>query len=170
MTYEHRIEYLAYELAVKHHDGHKYGDSPYIDHLRDVVVNLHLFYHTDPIIIAAGWLHDVLEDTGCTTDEIDVIHPAVTEIVMAVTDEPGPNRAIRKAKTYAKIAGNTKATIVKLADRIANIERSMGCQDKLKMYELEYGAFLEALFDENMPECLGMWHYLDELMELNSEN
>jgi hypothetical protein len=49
----------------------------------------------------------------------------VLEIVQAVTDQPGSNRHERHLATYPRIALLEAAVCVKLADRIANIERSM---------------------------------------------
>ena len=55
------------------HQGQFYGDVRYTKHLEDVVVVLYRFGHTDDDLICAGWLHDVIEDTPKTYQDIKKI-------------------------------------------------------------------------------------------------
>jgi hypothetical protein len=70
----------------------------------------------------------------------------VPEIVQAVTDQPGANRHERHRATYPRIAELEPAVCVKLADRIANIERSSRLAGRmLCQYLAEHAYFVETL-------------------------
>lgn len=156
------------EFAKSKHRDQKYGDKPYISHLDSVVRVLENFgYGDNYYLVAAAYLHDVLEDTDTTFEELAKIDRFVAEIVLAVTDEPGENRKERKAKTYPKIKGNTFATIIKLADRIANVSNAINVNDKpgmFEMYKKEHAAFVKGIKgDQGFPGDL--FNYLDGLMQ-----
>lgn len=53
----------------KHHNQ-KYGNEPYHKHLEAVVTRLKGIGITDEDVLCAAWLHDTIEDTGTTFDEI----------------------------------------------------------------------------------------------------
>lgn len=143
----------ARDFAILCHGDQKYGEYPYEIHLGHVV-NVLLRFGVMPDtesqlnLMAAAWLHDVLEDTPVTYKEIeDAFNPEVARIVFAVTDEPGATRRERKEKTYVKLAQNPDGVIVKLADRIANVEFSLihGNIDLLYMYHKEQPGFEAAI-------------------------
>jgi guanosine-3',5'-bis(diphosphate) 3'-pyrophosphohydrolase len=152
------------EFAVKAHGQQMYGDEPYIVHLIAVEKILIRFGHTDEPMLQAAWLHDVVEDTQTTLEDIKTqFGKTVADIVSSVTSESGINRKERNTKTYPKIAASRPGTILKLADRIANVEHSINTQSPLlKMYRKEYADFQAALphTDENQ----AMWAYLDRLL------
>lgn len=78
----------------------------------------------------------------------------------------GRNRHERYAKTYPKIKANKDALIIKLADRIANIEFSKGSNTSfVEMYKKEWSGFYGALFnsEETDPRIKKMWQYLEGL-------
>lgn len=86
----------------------------------------------------------------------------ISDIVFAVTSEPGENRADRFRKTAPKIQFNKKALIVKLADRIANTEASLQSNPKLyKMYLKEFPLFKELLYNPQDVELLLLWNRLE---------
>jgi (p)ppGpp synthase/HD superfamily hydrolase len=149
------------------HAGRTYGNGPYTDHLQMVVGILTQHGFGTPKFLAAGWLHDDLEDTATTLEQLQKeFGNDVAEIVFAVTDEPGKNRRERHAKTFPKIQAVPGAVIIKLADRIANVESSWRTRDaKLFMYRNEYGEFREALRREAASRTvLAMWERLDKLL------
>ncbi len=143
----------AREFAIQSHGEQKYGVYPYEIHLGNVVSVLLRFgvvpdSERNVNLIAAAWLHDVLEDTPVTYKEIEeAFNPQVAQIVFAVTDEPGATRKERKEKTYVKLAENPSGVIVKLADRIANVEFSLvhGNIDLVTMYHKEQPGFEAAV-------------------------
>lgn len=157
----------AKEFAIAKHANQKYGDRPYSYHLAQVSQLLAEFgYLGDEAITAAGWLHDTLEDTETTyTELVSEFGHEISDIVWAVTNEPGGNRVDRFRNTALKIQSNKKALIVKLADRIANTEASLQTNPKLyKMYVKEFALFKELLYNpQQNAELIPMWNRLIEL-------
>lgn len=151
-------------FAVFAHANQMYGGKPYLVHLAAVANTLERFGYDSGKMIAAAYLHDVVEDTGYTHEDIlGLFGPTVADIVTAVTNEPGVNRKERSLKTYPKIRANKLAVMVKLADRIANIENCIVTDnDRLDMYRKEHAAFKEALQDSYM--YVNMWKWLDFLV------
>jgi (p)ppGpp synthase/HD superfamily hydrolase len=152
---------IAREAAVRLYAGRLYGERPYWEHLAAVVAVLLRFGFDDPVLIAAAWLHDALEDGVASFAELVALGlpPGVIAIIVAVSDEPGANRRERKRRTYPKIAALRRAVIVKLADRIANVEAAL----KKAMYAREHGVFRAALYrPEHQLE--GPWEYLDRII------
>ena len=140
---------------------------PYGFHL-DMVVNWVRTYIGDvcenekdllPIFFAAFY-HDSIEDARLTYNDVMKIARSLmdeeqaflaTEIVYALTNEKGRNRAERaNEKYYEGIRAIPYAPFVKLADRLANTSYafSKGTADSLRMskvYREELPEFLEAL-------------------------
>jgi (p)ppGpp synthase/HD superfamily hydrolase len=163
---------VARFYATVKHAGQLYGgDLPYTHHLAAVTQVMVRFMddlkNGDPQLcgweddlLVACWLHDIVEDTGTKVKEVrEMFGERVARLVEAVTDEPGENRKIRKALTYPKTRNEKYAVLVKLADRIANIEAggSLG-----NMYKKEYEDFRRALYTKGTGDC--MWAHLDKLM------
>jgi guanosine-3',5'-bis(diphosphate) 3'-pyrophosphohydrolase len=142
----------ARTLAVASHGEQLYADEPYERHLEEVVRVL-VSNGADPSIpghldvLCAAWLHDTLEDTDLDPAIIEAEFGAkVLEIVRAVTDQPGMNRHERHRATYPRIAELEPDVCVKLADRIANIERSSRLAGRmLRKYLTEHAYFVETL-------------------------
>lgn len=152
----------AKTFADKHHGDQKYGNEPYNVHLKAVDDVLDRFNVTDPNLRAAAWLHDTLEDTNASYEEVSAeFGEVVAQIVNAVTDGPGDNRKERKSHAYPKIRATPGAVAVKLADRIANVESG----GKIDMYKKEYPDFKRELFNKgDDPTVQRMWHHLDTLL------
>lgn len=147
------------------HSNQMYGPYSYTKHLFDVVRVLDNHDMKNDYIIAAAWLHDVLEDTNTTFEELMIDYGRnIARLVYAVTDEPGENRAERHARTHPKIlAAGREATAIKLADRIANATFSKEHNHSmLAMYQSEYPVFKQKL---RIPgELKTLWASLDLLM------
>ena len=82
-------------------------------------------YTGDPEMIAAAWLHDTVEDTPVTLEELGrEFGPGVAELVDQLTDVSRAgdgNRKLRKAIDREHLAGaSARAQTVKLADLIDN--------------------------------------------------
>lgn len=155
----------ARELATTAHAGQRYGDRPYTAHLEHVEEVVRRFPHT-PVMRAAAWLHDSVEDTSLTLEEVAAaVGDEVAAIVAAVTDQPGANRAERKARTLpALAAASPEARAVKLADRIANLEasRATGRADLLAMYRREQAELRRQLARPGEHEA--QWALLESLL------
>mgnify|MGYP003658287619 CR=1 FL=1 len=148
-------------VAVKAHTGQDYDKIfPYEKHLDDVVSVLHGFGYGGRFIVA-GYLHDVLEDCPISYKYIkNYFGLVVAEMVYCVTDEIGRNRVEKKSKTLPKIASNPDAIILKLADRIANVNHG----GKIDMYSKEFTAFYDALYIPGHADEL--WNQLKTLLKI----
>ena len=152
------IAKLAEVFARGAHAGQKHGDRPYWTHLEGVVYRLISWgYETDSPVVCAAWLHDTIEDTKVTYQEIKrVFGKDIAEIVWNVTDEMGRNRKERKDKTYPKIFSTPESTALKLADLYDNVFKSFKNQDRhLDMYIYEWPdirrVFLDGIHKHDMP-------------------
>jgi len=141
----------------------EYSGKPYTHHLDDVYAVLVENGIDNKAILTAAYLHDIIEDTPTTIMElIRMFGDRVTELVFLVTDKEGKNRHEKHMATYPGIADDEDATILKMADRIANARASRGTK-LLKMYRKEYSYFKETLFKPNF-KYPKMWAELDELL------
>ena len=164
----------AEALAEQAHGDQRYGDEPYIVHLRAVAAVLERFGVTPATpdgeaLLCAAWLHDTLEDTKLQASQIAAINRLSLDLVQRVTDEPGTNRAEKKALTYPKIAAHPLAVALKLADRIANLEAclenpSERTRRKLEMYRGEQPGFRAALHPTEGVWLEELWTHLDKLL------
>lgn len=152
-------------LAISLHGTQTYDGYPYYYHLEQVVDVLIEFGFTEDKYIISAYLHDILEDTAISYNDIKKqFGEEVAEIVYAVTDELGRNRKERKAKTYPKIKANPDAVIVKLADRIANTRNSIKNKPSMaKMYAKELQGFRDALYIPNTEAEL-LWKELEDIL------
>lgn len=155
------------EFAIVCHGAQRYGREPYVNHLDAVVRVLLEEGEGSPNILAAAWLHDVLEDTKATPFQLDFyFSPDVRRIVQAVTKPP--KAEYNEAEYFARIAAVRGATEVKLADRIANIEACVGdyrtlTKGLLMRYLREAEPFQAALRDGQ--SLGGMWKRFDLAVE-----
>lgn len=133
-TYIHKEQNLAlikkaYDIASSYHEGQfrKSGD-PYVQHPIEIAYILTTL-HAGPSTIAAGLLHDVLEDTEMTKEEmIKEIGEDVTSIVDGVT-KISKLKYMTKEKILAQnhqkillaMARDIRVIIVKLVDRLHNM-------------------------------------------------
>lgn len=157
----------ARALATRAHTGQRYGAAPYTVHLAQAVAVLHRHGVTDAKLVAATWLHDTLEDTSVSRDTlVAAVGEPITALVDAVTDGPGAHRAERKARPYRMIPQTPGAVLVKLADRVANVEASVGVRPtKLAKYRAEHATFREKLHAADDRRAAALWATLDALLE-----
>lgn len=174
-SYDMSLRFARYFATTEHVNirHQTYNGLPYTHHLMDVEYVLRRFLPSitqepwnSPIVLAA-WLHDVVEDCGIKIKVIaEMFGQAVGDLVWAVTDEPGPNRKTRKLLTYEKIRDTENAVVVKLADRIANVETG---GELVGMYAKEHPDFKRNLHDAKIdpnlkPVVAAMWDHLDNLL------
>lgn len=98
--------------------------SPYINHpiaLATVLSNEAGI--VDAVVIAAALLHDTIEDTETTSEELQALFgKVVTSIVMEVTDDKSLPKAERKRLQIVHArTSSRRARLVKLADKICNL-------------------------------------------------
>lgn len=159
---EHDLEARARERARIAHAGQEYGGGEFfVEHLARVVATLERFGDAGPLLRAAAWLHDVVEDTPVTVEALRTeFGDELATLVWRLTDADGGTRRERQSETHAKIREDARAVRVKLADRIANVEsaRERGSH-LMAMYRKEYAQFRRELWRRD--EYPDMWAALE---------
>ncbi|MBT6153072.1 MAG: bifunctional (p)ppGpp synthetase/guanosine-3',5'-bis(diphosphate) 3'-pyrophosphohydrolase [Planctomycetaceae bacterium] len=149
------VERAMRTAAIWHrNDVRKATDTPYITHPASVAMILIRAGFTDDCLLAAALLHDVVEDTDCTLDELaDAFPPAVVEYVAALSeqklDESGENRSwrIRKEEHVAEVAAAPLAArAIVLADKLHNLTAMC--------YDIEFDANLWSRFNASPADIL----------------
>jgi GTP diphosphokinase / guanosine-3',5'-bis(diphosphate) 3'-diphosphatase len=119
----------AWEFCVQHHEGQmRASGEPYVIHpleVAEVLAEMKL----DPTAIAAGLLHDAVEDTPATSAEIaTTFGDQVAHIVEGVTKIDKiqfANREDRQAENVRKMllamVSDVRVVLIKLADRLHNM-------------------------------------------------
>ncbi len=119
----------AWEFCVKHHEGQmRASGEPYIIHPLEVAEVL-AEMKMDATAIAAGLLHDSVEDTPATNEEIQAeFGDQVAHIVEGVTKIDKiqfANREDRQAENVRKMllamVADVRVVLIKLADRLHNM-------------------------------------------------
>lgn len=120
----------AVGFAVRRHgDQRRPAGEPYLEHLLEAVcVLVEGVGTTDVDVLRAAVLHDVVEDTDCSSDEVrERFGHRVAELVDWVTKPPvapGGSRDETRARYLARLRdAPADALLVKLADRLSNVQR-----------------------------------------------
>ena len=119
------LEAASFAAERHRHQRRKDADaSPYINHpltLADILAREGGV--EDAKVIAAALLHDTVEDTETSIDELEARFGAsVASIVAEVTDDKSLPKDERKRLQVAKASSKSAdAKLVKLADKIANL-------------------------------------------------
>lgn len=102
------------------------GDAqePYVNHLIEVALLLtEATGGEDTALIAAGWLHDTLEDTSTEREELEALFGAeIAAIVAEVTDDKALKKAERKRLQIETTPEKSRqARLLKIADKTSNL-------------------------------------------------
>jgi len=113
--------------AFKHKYQRRKGDEhlPYINHpIKVAFIISEIGKIDDPIIISSAILHDVIEDTETSEEEIEKeFGNNIASIVKELTDNINFEKQKRKKLQIKKAPFlSREATIIRIADKIANIE------------------------------------------------
>ena len=120
----------AYEYGKAHHDGQKrLSGEPYFTHCIEVAKTL-ASWRMDSTTIIAGLLHDTLEDTNATLDELTkMFGDDLGSLVNGLTKVKGIHYSSRKEKQVGNfmkmllsVAQDLRVIIIKFADRLHNME------------------------------------------------
>lgn len=166
-----KLLHQSQKFAFKHHKKQERdGDCPlpYFTHPADVVNILRYeALETDPEVLAAGFLHDVIEETAATLEELEEkFGPRVTGLVMELTrDEPSDEvRATLDEKELWELRSqllldgvarmSPEAQRVKLADRVSNLRGSRATRkgEKLDRYLRQSKLILERIPRDVSPQ------------------
>jgi (p)ppGpp synthase/HD superfamily hydrolase len=156
--------YEAIHTILKAHDGQyrKLGGDPYAVHPIEVSL-LVSRWGADESVVIAGLLHDVVEDTLWTIDEVsEIFGQTVAEMVefCSELDKSNPWK-IRKQAMIDKInqPGHENAKLIILADKLCNIksvERSLCEMDESEVWK-----------NFNAPKEEQRWYYVEMIRGLS---
>ncbi len=119
----------AYDYSLKHHDGQtRASGEPYLVHPLEVALVL-AEMKMDPVAVAAGLLHDSVEDTSVTIEDIQKeFGEQVAHIVEGVTKISKIDFATREEqqaenlrKMMLAMVDDIRVVLIKLADRLHNM-------------------------------------------------
>src|SRR5262245_15002388 len=98
-------------------------ETPYINHPIQLAYILVQANIEDPIVLAAALLHDTVEDTSTTFDEIEIVFGyEIARIVAECSDDKSLGKLERKqAQIDHAPKLSHRAKLVKIADKIANV-------------------------------------------------
>jgi guanosine-3',5'-bis(diphosphate) 3'-pyrophosphohydrolase len=119
----------AYDFALKSHQGQeRKSGEPYFLHVFATAKNL-AELGMSPTVIAAGFLHDTIEDTTVTAKDIETeFGKEILDLVTGVTKlgtlkYKGVERNVENLrKFFVAMAADFRVIIIKLADRLHNVQ------------------------------------------------
>jgi (p)ppGpp synthase/HD superfamily hydrolase len=148
----------AMRFAAERHAGQIVPGSalPYVVHVASVAAEVMGALAREPFVradlaVACAVLHDTLEDTATTADELTARFGAdVTAGVRALSKDPALPKEARMADSLARIRDQPREVwLVKLADRVVNLGRPPAgwSSDKRRAYQAEARDIHAALAD-----------------------
>lgn len=144
----------AYAYARQQHNGQTRSDgSPYLNHPERVAVAVSRFADTHNLdeLISAALLHDTIEDTSTTYEDLKVLFGGlIASIVKELTSDKEEIAKVGKTEYLSKkmAAMSSYALIVKLADRLDNVSdiktaKSVSWRNKYKQETIDILEYIE---------------------------
>ena len=121
----------AADFAARRHAGQRRkgrAAEPYLNHLAEVALLLaEATEGRNAALVAAGWLHDTVEDTRTSREELaEAFGEDVAELVAEVTDDKSAPKAVRKQRQVDRAPHKSPAAkALKIADKISNLRSLM---------------------------------------------
>lgn len=160
-----RLLDAAYFAAFKHREQRRkdVDATPYINHPLDVARILTEAGVEDVEVLMAGILHDTIEDTNTTAEElIERFGERICRLVLEVTDDKSLEKLERKRLQVIRAPTKSDgAKMVKIADKIANLRDFKS--PPVGWSEARIGAYIQ--FSEMVARgCAGANEVLDQLI------
>ncbi len=164
-----KISAAAVFAAKKHGDQKRKSGEPYLIH-PIAVAEILMSFNMDADTVCAGLLHDTIEDTGTTEEEIaslfgkevGIMVQAVTKITRITQD-----KSIQEAETIKKMffamSKDLRVILIKLADKLHNMRTLSGLSSERRI------AYARDCLDIFAPiaDSLGMQTLKSELEDLS---
>ncbi len=129
----------ARDFATKAHEGQTRDNDatiPYVIHPAQTALMISMVTN-DPEVIAAAWLHDTIEDTDVTYEQLEQeFSKRVADLVMEVTNEKNPDKSGYFPRLHTK-----EGIMIKFADRLSNISDMDGWSAKRQQAYLNKSKF-----------------------------
>src|SRR5499433_2499742 len=119
----------AYLFSARQHRGQtRQSGEPYLVHPLEVA-NILADLNLDPTCVATGLLHDIVEDTGTSAEEIEeYFGPEIAHLVDGLTKiskldhaSTEERQALNMRKMLLAMVDDVRVVLVKLADRLHNM-------------------------------------------------
>ena len=156
-----QLQFKALNYAAEQHKAQRRKGNesvPYINHPIKVTTILTQFIaEPSDELIAAALLHDVVEDTDATIDDIiNLFGPTIAAIVQEVTDDKSLSKAESKQKQIDHAPHlSSPAKLIRIADKIANVRDICG----ENIPDWDYKTKIEYLnWAEEVVAALGSFH------------
>lgn len=153
-------------MARAAHGGSGHGDTK-IEH-PVAVAQLLSDRGFDETVIAAALLHDTVEDTTLTTDEIEEYFGAeVATLVAEVTEDPQiePYPA-RKSEARSRVMRDRRAAAIYAADKLANTRDLLDGDQRVRGERLDHYVKTLRLLSEGRPDLPFLPEFSEELAAL----
>ena len=126
MTNSEDIVLKAQKFACEKHRNQKRKDgiTPFSDHLEGVVNRLKNLGISNQDVLCAAWLHDTIEDTDTSFDEInEIFGNTVSVLVLSLTKDSELSKKEREIQYIQQLKDSTlQAKIIKFCDISANLK------------------------------------------------
>ena len=122
MQFARAADYAARRHIAQRRKGER--GEPYINHLTEVTALLaEATDGADPVLLLGGLLHDVVEDTDATIEDLsEHFGTEVADLVAEVTDDKSLPQAERKRLQIETVARKSqRAKLLKIADKTSNL-------------------------------------------------
>lgn len=162
---DYTIVLRAVSFAARHHEGQfrKDARTPYVAHpARVLVVLTGVFGVKDPDVLAAGVLHDTIEDTLADCDDlIEEFGERVAGFVALLTkDKRLPEEERERTYFETLVAAPLEVKLCKLADTYDNLDDSSGLSAEFRTKKLRKARKLLEAFTPGFPA--EWFHALDQ--------
>lgn len=134
----------AYDFASLYHkDQRRHSGEPYINHPVEVAFILAKDLHMDEDSIISAILHDTVEDTSATLDDIEerfgttvrILVDGVTKLTSIEVSSMDEKQALNLRKMFLAMSKDIRVIIIKIADRLHNMRTLAALPEDRRMFK-----------------------------------